>query len=244
MKERLPHLQKRYDLDCVIANAENAAGGSGVTPQIVAELLGMGIDALTSGDHIWRNKAVYQIIGRDERLLRPANYPEGVPGHGHLVFNLASGAKIGVINLVGRVFMNPADCPFRSAMREIEIVSRETPIILVDFHAEATSEKIALGRYLDGKVTAVVGTHTHVQTADEQILPGGTAYITELGMTGPCDSVIGREVEPVIKRFLTQLPQRFEVAKGGIEFQGALIRVDEGTGKVVAIERIKEEVEL
>jgi metallophosphoesterase (TIGR00282 family) len=239
LEEVLSEVKKERSVDCTIANAENAAGGSGVTPQIVTDLLNTGVDVLTSGDHIWRNKAVYQVIGKEERLLRPANYPDETPGHGSQVFTLRNGVKIGVINIVGRIFMKPADCPFHSAAKEVEAMRRETPLVVIDFHAEATSEKIAMGRFLDGRVTAVVGTHTHVQTADECILPGGTAYITDLGMTGPCDSVIGRDVEPVIRHFLTQLPQRFDVAKKGIEFQGVLIGADEKTGKALTIERIK-----
>ena len=243
LREVLPDLQKQRRIDCAIANAENAAGGSGVTPQIVTELLNSGIDVLTSGDHIWRNRAVYQVIGREERILRPANYPDETPGHGSQVYTLHSGVKIGVVNIVGRVFMSPADCPFHAVVDEIEAVKKETPLIVVDFHAEATSEKIAMGRFLDGRVTAVIGTHTHVQTADERILPGGTAYITDIGMTGPCDSVIGRDVELVIKHFITQLPQRFEVAKKGVELQGVFIRADENTGRAVSIERVNVKLE-
>jgi metallophosphoesterase (TIGR00282 family) len=238
----VPRLRKRHGVDCVIANAENAAGGSGVTPEIVEELLGSGVDLLTSGDHIWRNRAVFGIIGREERLLRPANYPDDAPGKGRVAISLPGGARIGVVNVIGRVFMKPADCPFRAAAREVDALRAETPLILADVHAEATSEKIALGRYLDGRVTAVVGTHTHVQTADERLLPGGTAYITETGMTGPCESVLGREIEAVVRHFVTQLPERFEVAHEGIEFQGVLIRADEKTGRAVSIERIREKL--
>ena len=238
----VPRLRKRHGVDCVIVNAENAAGGSGVTPEIVEELLGSGVDVLTSGDHIWRNKAVYQIMGREERLLRPANYPEDAPGKGRVTISLPCGAKIGVVNVIGRVFMKPADCPFRAAAREVDALRAETALIVVDVHAEATSEKIALGRYLDGRVTAVVGTHTHVQTADERLLPGGTAYITEAGMTGPCESILGREIEAVVRHFVTQLPERFEVAHEGVEFQGVLVRADEATGKAVSIERIREQL--
>jgi metallophosphoesterase (TIGR00282 family) len=242
VRELLPVLKARYAVDCVIVNAENAAGGSGVTPDTVSELIDSGVHALTSGDHIWKNKDVYAVINSEERLLRPANFPVGVPGRGGMVLRLESGMKVGVVNLVGRVFMKPADCPFAAADREIEAIRRETPLIIVDFHAEATSEKIAMGRHLDGKVTAVIGTHTHVQTADEQIFPGGTAYITEAGMTGPCRSVLGREIGPVIAHFITQMPQRFAVAHEDVELQGVVIRADEITGKAISIERVREKL--
>ncbi len=242
VRELLPVLKKRYSVDCVIANAENAAGGSGLTPDTVSELISSGVQVLTSGDHIWKNRAVYEIIGREERLLRPANYPVGVPGRGSVVITVGSGVRVGVINLLGRIFMKPAECPFAVAMRECDSIRAESSVIIVDIHAEATSEKIAMGRYLDGKVTAVAGTHTHVQTADEQILPGGTAYITDVGMTGPTVSILGREIEPVVRHFLTQMPERFDVASEGIEFQGVLIRADEHTGKAVGIERVREKL--
>lgn len=240
VRELLPMLRKRHSVDFVIANAENAAGGSGLTPDIVNELLSSGVQVLTSGDHVWRNRAVYEIIGREERLLRPANYPATTPGRGSVVVAAENGVKIGVINVLGRVFMKPAECPFAAAARERDAIQAETSIIVVDVHAEATSEKIAMGRYLDGKVSAVVGTHTHVQTADEQIFPGGTAYVSDVGMTGPTVSVLGREIGPVVRHFLTQMPERFDVAGEGVEFQGAIIRVDERTGKSLGIERVKE----
>lgn len=242
IRELLPVLRQRHAVDCIIANGENAAGGSGLTPDVVAELIGYGVQVLTSGDHIWRNKAVYEIISREERLLRPANYPAGAPGRGSVVITLDRGVKVGVLNLLGRVFMRPADCPFSAAAREIEALRAETTLIVVDIHAEATSEKIAMARYLDGKVTAVIGTHTHVPTADEQIFPGGTAYLTDAGMTGPTISILGREIGPVITHFLTQLPERFNVASEGIEFQGVLVRADEKTGKAVGIERVREKL--
>lgn len=241
VRELLPVLKKRHSVDFVIANAENAAGGSGLTPDTVNELISAGVHVLTSGDHVWRNKAVHEIIGREERLLRPANYPLTAPGHGGVVISLESGVRIGVINVLGRVFMKPAECPFAAA-RECDAIEKETPIIVVDVHAEATSEKIALGRYLDGKVSAVLGTHTHVQTADEQIFPGGTAFITDIGMTGPSVSVLGREIGPVVRHFLTQMPERFNVAGEGVEFQGVVIRVDESTGRAVGIERVKQSI--
>ncbi len=243
VRELLPILKKRYSVDLAIANAENAAGGSGLTPDTVGELISSGVQVITSGDHIWKNRAVYEIIGREERLLRPANYAAAVPGHGSVVVATGSGVKVGVINLLGRVFMKPAECPFAAAVRERDAIQAETPLIVVDIHAEATSEKIAMGRYLDGQVTAVLGTHTHVQTADEQIFPGGTAYITDVGMTGPTVSILGREIEPVVRHFVTQMPERFDVASEGVEFQGVIIRADEHTGKAVGIERIRERLE-
>lgn len=243
VKELVAGLRSRHSADLVIANAENAAGGSGVTPEIVEELLSSGVQVLTSGDHIWRNKDVFQIIAREERLLRAANFPPGVPGSGSVVVRLECGARVGVVNLLGRVFMNPFESPFRAAAREIDSMGKETSVIVVDFHAEATSEKIAMGRYLDGKATAVLGTHTHVQTADERIFPGGTAYITDAGMTGPYDSVLGRDIEPVITHFLTQMPQRLAIAKGAVELQGVLVAADEKTGKATGIERIRERLE-
>ncbi|MCX6357998.1 MAG: TIGR00282 family metallophosphoesterase [Candidatus Aureabacteria bacterium] len=243
IRELLPRLKAAHEIDFVVANAENAAGGSGVTAEVVEELIASGVNALTSGDHIWRNKGVYDILGRDERLLRPANYPDGAPGHGSFAYELPRGLAIGVVNVVGRIFMSPLDCPFRAARSAVEALRARTPLILVDVHAEATSEKMALGRYLDGTVTAIAGTHTHVQTADEQVLPGGTAFITDIGMTGPTVSILGREIEPVLKHFLTQMPHRFDVAREGIELQGVIIRADETTGRAVGIERVREKLE-
>lgn len=243
VREVLKDLRARSAVDFVIANAENAAGGSGVTPEIIGELLDCGVHVFTSGDHIWRNRAVHNIIGREMRLLRPANYPPESPGQGSVVIESQSGVKIGVINAVGRVFMNPSECPFHAIIKELNLIKDEARVIIVDFHAEATSEKIAMGRYLDGKVTAVIGTHTHVPTADEKILPGGTAYITDVGMTGPADSVLGREVEPVIVNFITRIPQRFNVAKGDAELHGVLIKADEKTGKAIGIERVTQSIE-
>jgi metallophosphoesterase (TIGR00282 family) len=244
VRELLPVLKKRHSVDFVIANAENAAGGSGLTPDTVNELISAGAHVLTSGDHVWRNKAVQEIIGREERLIRPANYPAAAPGHGSVMISVESGVRIGVVNVLGRIFMKPAECPFAAAARECDAIRKETPLIVVDVHAEATSEKIALGRYLDGKVSAVIGTHTHVQTSDEQIFPGGTAYITDVGMTGPTVSILGREIGPVVRHFLTQMPERFNVAGEGVEFQGVVIRVDENTGKAVGIERVREKLKV
>lgn len=210
----LHRLIDRYMIDLVIANGENAAGGFGLTQEVASELFKLGIDGITSGNHIWDKKDALDYIAREGRLVRPANYPEGTPGSGSAVFTTAGGVKVAVLNLEGRVFMNNLECPFRTADREVAELRKKTQIILVDFHAEATSEKASLGWYLDGRVSAVVGTHTHVQTADERILPSGTAYITDAGMTGAFDSVIGIRKEEAIAKFLTQLPVKFEVAKG------------------------------
>lgn len=236
----LPKIVQKKDIDCVIANAENSAGGSGITPAIAEELTGYGIDALTSGDHIWKRKEVIELLEQNQRVLRPLNYPSETPGAGSVVLKLADGVKIGVINLVGRVFMQAVDCPFMAARREIEKITKITQNIFVDIHAEATSEKIAMGWYLDGLVTAVIGTHTHVQTADGKILPGGTAYMTDAGMTGPFDSVIGRKKEQILTRFLTQMPVRFEMADSDIRLNAVIVDFDEKTGRANSIARIEE----
>lgn len=240
VRELLPRIIAGHGVDFVIANCENAAGGFGVTREVVAELFDRKIDVLTSGNHIWDKKEVYEFIDAFDNLLRPANYPEGAPGIGSAVAKTADGRTVGVLNLEGRVFMRPIECPFRAARREIEILKEKTRIIIVDFHGEATSEKLAMGWFLDGDVTAVIGTHTHVQTADERILPGGTAYISDAGMTGPHDSVIGVRKEIVIEKFLTGLPARFDPAKGDVFLQGVLISVDEKSGKGTAIRRVSE----
>ncbi|MBN3037862.1 MAG: TIGR00282 family metallophosphoesterase [Candidatus Omnitrophica bacterium] len=239
----LPVLKKKHGIDVAIANAENAAGGSGITPQIAEELFGYGLNILTSGDHIWKKREVLDILDTEVRVLRPANYPKGSPGRGHAVIELDNHKKIGVINLEGRVFMSSLDCPFKVAQEAVAELEKETPVILVDMHAEATSEKIALGWFLDGSVSAVLGTHTHVQTADERILPGGTAYITDLGMTGPYDSVIGRKVEQILARFLTQMPVRFEMASENVQLHGVILDIDEKTGKAKSIERLQKKLE-
>jgi metallophosphoesterase (TIGR00282 family) len=234
----LHRLVDRYLIDLVIANGENSAGGFGITEETAKDLFACGIHLLTSGNHVWDKKDALEFISREGRLLRPANYPDGTPGSGSTVARTAGGIKVGVVNLEGRIFMNTLESPFRVADREIARMREETPIILVDFHAEATSEKMALGWYLNGRVSAVIGTHTHVQTADERILPGGTAYMTDAGMTGAFDSVIGIRKEEAIEKFLTQLPIRFEVAKNDIRLNGAVIEVDEKDGRAVRIERI------
>lgn len=238
VRELVPALIEDCRIDLVIANCENAAAGFGITREIVEELYRSRIDVLTSGNHVWDKKEVLEFVEDYETLLRPANYPEGAPGFGSVLAPCTSGVQVGVINLMGRVFMRPLDCPFKAAQREIEKLRRKTKIILVDIHAEATSEKQAMGWYLDGRVSAVIGTHTHVQTADEQILPQGTAYLTDVGMTGPFDSIIGTKKEAVLERFMMQMPNKFDVAKGDVRLQGALITVDEQTGRSLGIERL------
>jgi hypothetical protein len=237
--ELLPTLINQYQIDLCIANVENAAGGLGITPTIAHQLLDSGIQVLTSGNHIWDKKEVEEYLTGERRLLRPANYPAGVPGYGSTIISLPSGGKVGIINLAGRVFMQSLDCPFRVGKLEVENMRAHTPVIIVDFHAEATSEKIALSWYLDGEVSAVIGTHTHVQTADERILPQGSAYITDVGMTGAFDSVIGIKKELVFRRFIHQLPVRFETAKGDPRLNGLYLKVDENTGRALAVERIQ-----
>ncbi|MBN1613761.1 MAG: TIGR00282 family metallophosphoesterase [Deltaproteobacteria bacterium] len=234
----LPEIIERHRLEFVIANCENAAAGFGVTRDVVEELFGYRIDALTSGNHIWDKKEITEFVDDYEPLIRPANYPEGVPGRGSVVARGNSGIPVGVINVMGRVFMHPLDCPFRAAQRELEKLKSRARIVIVDMHAEATSEKQALGWFLDGKVSAVLGTHTHVQTADERVLPGGTAYITDVGMTGPFNSVIGIRKDEILERFLTHLPKKFEVAKGDVHLQGVILDVDEQSGASRGIERL------
>jgi hypothetical protein len=238
VSRELHRLVDRYMVDLVIANGENAAGGFGITEETANDLYRCGIHVLTSGNHIWDKKDSFDYINREEKLLRPANYPEGTPGRGSAVYKTAAGIKVAILNLEGRVFMNNLDCPFRVADREIGRLQVETPIIFVDFHAEATSEKTSLGWYLDGRVSALIGTHTHIQTADERILPGGTAYLTDAGMTGGIDSVIGVKKEEAIAKFLTQLPAKFDVAKNNLRLNGVVVAVDERSGQAVRIERI------
>ena len=242
VEKLLPKIKKREGVEFVVANAENVAGGSGVTPALADELFDHGVDVLTSGDHIWKRKEIVEKLDSDRRLLRPANYPAGVPGFGSTVIASGSGVEVGVVNLLGRVFMQPVECPFRVVKEEIGRMKSKTRIIIVDIHAEATSEKIALGWYLDGLVSAIVGTHTHVQTADEKILPGGTAFIADAGMTGPFDGVIGRKKEQILTRFITALPTRFEMAEGDIQLHGAVIDIDDKTGKADSIKRIQEKL--
>ncbi len=238
-----PKIKSREEIDFVIANAENAAGGSGLTPRLAEELFSYGVDVLTSGDHIWKKKEIVQLLDEEKRLLRPANYPKGVPGSGWGIYEIEGKMKIGVINLIGRIFMESVECPFRVGRELIEEIRQETPIIIVDIHAEATSEKIALSWYFDGLISALFGTHTHVQTADERIYPKGTAYLTDVGMTGPHDSVIGRKVEQILTRFITQLPTRFEMAEENVQLNGAVVTVDEKTGRATALKRVREELQ-
>ncbi len=243
VKAIVPKLKQREGIDMVIANAENSAGGSGITPRTARDLFQSGCDVLTSGDHVWRRPDVVEVLHKDERVLRPANFPKMTPGRGSVVFKTPQGAKVGVICLLGRVFIDAmVESPFRVVGDEIKELKKETPVIIVDLHAEATSEKVAMGWFLDGEVSGVLGTHTHIQTADEQILPKGTAYITDVGMTGPYDSVIGRKKEKIIERFLTGMPTRFELGTEGIELHGALLEIDEKTGRALAIRRIREKV--
>ncbi|HET7100023.1 MAG TPA: TIGR00282 family metallophosphoesterase [Terriglobia bacterium] len=240
VKERLPELVSEFAPDLVLANGENAAAGFGITPRLVEELLGLGIAVLTSGNHIWDKKEIYPYLAEhaDGPLLRPANYPPQVPGRGLYVGKTRAGLEFAVINLQGRVFMAPIDCPFRTVDSLLEMVPETVKIRFVDMHAEATSEKQAMGWYLNGRVTAMVGTHTHIPTADEKVLPGGTAYVTDLGMTGPYESVIGVEKDTVIRKFLSQIPERFEVAKGDVRLCGVLVEADAVTGQAVSIQRI------
>jgi 2',3'-cyclic-nucleotide 2'-phosphodiesterase len=238
-KALLPAIVNKYKIDLVVANGENAAGGFGITDKIVSEIFGYGVHVITTGNHVWDKKEFIPQISKENRVLRPLNYPPGVPGYGSLLYPLHNGLKVGVINISGRVFMANIDCPFRTGKEEVEKLSHITKAIIVDFHAEAPSEKIAFGYYMDGKVSAIVGTHTHVQTADEKILHGGTAYITDVGMTGPDDSVIGIEKEQIIQRFLTNMPMRFETAKGEGIFSAVVIEINEETGKSTAIQRLQ-----
>lgn len=230
----LPELMKEYSFDLIIANAENASGGRGLTKEVAFELFDSGIDFLTMGNHVWDQKEILKFIDDENRLIRPANYPKGVPGKGY-GFVLNNGIKTGIINLSGRIFLAPLENPFTMVMQIVNKIAAETPVIIVDFHAEATSEKMALGWFLDGKVSAVLGTHTHIQTADARILDRGTAYITDVGMTGPRDSVLGVKKEIVINNFLTQMPVRFEVASGPIQINAVIMDIDEITGKTRTI---------
>jgi len=233
----LPKIIEEENIQFVIANCENAAGGFGLTPKISREMFSVGVDVITMGNHIWARREISEII-EEVNILRPANFPPGVPGKGWTIIQANNEVKVGVINLMGRVYMSTLECPFRTADGIIEEISKQTKIIVVDMHAEITSEKVAMGWYLDGKVSAVIGTHTHVPTADERILPQGTAYITDVGMTGPLDSIIGIKKEIILKKYLTQMPLRFEVATGDLVFAGAVVEIDEKTGKARSIRRI------
>ena len=238
VQKLLPGLCNEYDIDLVIANGENVAGGLGLTLDTAYELLDAGVNVITSGNHIWAQREIIPHLNSDLPILRPLNFPPGVPGKGSVS---VCGALI--INLVGRVFMGETDCPFQAIDRLLAQVGAESKVIIVDFHAEATSEKIAMGRYLDDRVSAVLGTHTHVGTIDNCILPGGTAYVTDVGMVGPLDSVIGDDTESVIHSFLTRMPHRISVGKGRVSFNGVLIEIDEDEGKALSIQRIQREVD-
>ncbi|MDH4162700.1 MAG: TIGR00282 family metallophosphoesterase [Nitrospirota bacterium] len=238
LRQYLKGLLEQHRPDLVIANGENAAGGFGITSDIADELLFMGIHVLTSGNHVWDKKEIEPYLSKQNQLIRPANYAEGSPGFGSAVIETDRAGKAAVLNLEGRVFMSNLDDPFRCAVRELERLKKETPVVIIDFHAEATSEKAALAWYLDGKASAVLGTHTHVQTADERILPGGTAFITDVGMTGPAESVIGVRKEDAINRFLTQRPHKFEIPKGPTMLNAVLIDIDGSSGRARSVERI------
>lgn len=238
IREILPLITKEHHIDLIVANGENAAGGFGITPIIAKELIDCSVDLLTSGNHIWDRKDIFGFLEKEAVLLRPANYPKGVPGKGSMLLSTKTGILVGVINVSGRVFMESVECPFRIALEETERLRKYTPLIIVDMHAEATAEKEALGWFLDGQVSAVIGTHTHVQTADERILPGGTAYITDVGMAGSLDSVIGMRKEIAIERFLTQVPRRFEIATSNIHLQGVIVAIDKESGRSNEIRRV------
>jgi metallophosphoesterase (TIGR00282 family) len=234
----VPVLREQHDIDLVIANAENAAAGFGITREIGDQLLEQGVDVMTSGNHVWNKRETLDYIVTEPRLLRPANYPPGVPGNGSYLARTADGRSVGVINVMGRVFMTSLDDPFAVVLKEIEALRSRARVVFVDFHAEATSEKSAMGWHLDGKVAAVIGTHTHVQTADERILPKGTAFLTDVGMTGPHDSIIGVEVDAALSRFLNALPSRFEAASGNPRLNAVVVEADDATGLATDIERL------
>jgi len=238
VKDLLPEMVSSMGIDFVIVNVENAASGFGVTKDILEEIKGLGADIMTSGNHIWDRREALPLLDEEPLLLRPHNYPPGVPGRGVALVTSRKGVKVGVLNLMGRVFMRELECPFRVATEEVARLRRETPIVFVDFHAEATAEKVAMGWHLDGTVSAVIGTHTHVQTADERILPAGTGYLTDAGMTGPHDGVIGVKKEQAIRKFLTSLPTRFEPSGGDVRLHGVHLEIDETTGTCRHIERI------
>ena len=240
----LADLLETHSVDVVVVNAENAAGGSGITPPIFEELRGLGVDVVTLGDHVYRKKEVLPLLAESERILRPANLPDEAVGRGWTALESQSGFPFAVIVLLGRTYMKPAACPFRAVDKVLTEIDENTKLVFVEIHAEATSDRIAMGWHLDGRVTAVYGTHTHVQTADERVLPGGTAYITDLGMTGPHDGVLGRRKEKVLSSLITGMPTNFDVAKGDLRVSGALVTADTQTGRATAIERICVPVEI
>lgn len=237
----LAGVKKEYAVDFTMANGENAAGGSGILPQQAEEIFGLGVDAITLGDHVWDKSGIHVYLEGNSRIIRPANFPDGAPGRGWTVMEAANGIKVGLINLLGRTFMRyNIDCPFRALDRALADIGSQTPVIVLDMHAETTSEKVAMGYWANGRVSAVVGTHTHIQTADERILSEGTAYITDLGMSGPYDSVIGQVKEKILKRFLTSLPHKFEVAQGDAKLCAVVVSVDEKTGRASRIIRLQQ----
>ncbi len=235
----VPQLKKHYEIDVCIGNCENIAGGLGVTPKTAKEIFSSGIDILTSGNHLWDRKEIIDYLAKEKRILKPANYPPGVPGNDYYIQQVPSGRKLAILNLQGRTFIQNIDCPFRIADKFIKLLANETNLIFVDFHGEATAEKMAFAWYVDGRVSAVVGTHTHIQTADERVLPKGTAYITDAGMTGPHNSVIGIKIKNAVERFIKQTPNKFEVAKKNLILNGVIIEINEENGKAISIERLQ-----
>ena len=237
---RIPQLKQEHALDFIVVNGENAAGGRGITPKIAIDLMRAGVSVITTGDHIWDQKELIPFLATEPRVLRPINYPDGAPGSGAIVLETAKG-KVGVISVQARTFMQPIlENPFEALDRAVTQMRAETPVIVVDAHGETTSEKIAIGRFLDGRVSAVLGTHTHVQTADEQIFPGGTAFLCDAGMCGPNESILGRAIDPIVNRFINNLPTQMPVAKGEVRLCGAVVQVDEATGRALSIRRVNE----
>lgn len=242
VKAVVPTVKREMDIDFCVANCENAAGGAGITFGTARELFNAGIDSITLGNHTWAKKDIFNFIESEPRIIRPANYPPELPGKGSVIIDTKKGA-VGVLNLMGRVYMDSIDCPFKAAEREVQYLKSFTKIVLVDMHAEATSEKCAIAWFLDGKVSCVLGTHTHVQTADERILPFGTGFITDVGMTGPYNGILGVDRDIIIKKFLTSLPMKFDLAKGQVQFNGVVIEINENNGKTVNITRISKLLE-
>jgi metallophosphoesterase (TIGR00282 family) len=239
VKALLPNLTSRFKINLVLANAENAAGGFGITEPTAGELFSYGVDIITTGNHVWDKKEAIPYLTKEHRILRPLNYPPGTPGSGSIVFTPQKKIPVAILNVSGRIFMNTLDCPFRTTKAFLETIKDSAKVIIIDFHAEATSEKLAFGYYLDGQVSAIIGTHTHVQTADEKILPGGTAYITDVGMTGPNSGVIGIEKEQIVERFLTHMPRKFNVAEGQSVLSAVIIEIDDESGRATAIQRMQ-----